>query len=379
MTATVIEAGPVMVSGPGTVCEEQAVAAVDCIDDPIALIGEEPVAVDELWIEVIRRAAGAPAESLIVVCPTWWTTEQLGRVRRAAAVVSADVVMMRRAAALSAELPGESWAVVECAADLIMVSRGDAEPVTLIRHADIERVARLVAEAAEGAREVTVDAPGDDVLGHAVIDQLRARGGVVSVSDADAVRRAATACHAKPAAVGDIPRKTRRGRRAVGGALAAVAVCAAVAVRPTATTAAEHPMTLLVEGRVGMQVPAQWNVQRVTGGQGSDRVQVVSTTNPDVAVHLTQSATTGQSVADTLRRALDEQPAGVFVDFNPDDRIAGRSVVSYREVRADREIRWAVLADKAVRIAIGCQSAPGHGDTVRDACDAAVRSAHAVF
>jgi len=38
-----------------------------------------------------------------------------------------------------------------------------------------------------------------------------------------------------------------------------------------------------------------------------------------------------------------------------------------------------VLIDGSLRIAIGCQSAPGHEDAVRQACDQAVRSAHAVF
>ncbi|MDV3127474.1 type VII secretion-associated protein [Mycobacterium sp. 21AC1] len=378
MSTTVIEAGPVMVTGPGTLCEEQAVTAVDCIDDPIALVGDEPVSVDELWTEVIRRAVGAPVERLIVVFPTWWTTEQLARVRQAAAAVTADVVTMRRVAALSAGLH-DAWAVVEIAADLIVVSRPDTDPVTLIRDADIDTLAGLVADAAGGATEVAVDAQGEETLCRAVTSELRRRGATVSVSDTASVRCAAGMLHSKPVEPVAIGRPPSRGKRAVGGALAVAAVCAAIAVRPDAATGAGHPMSLLVEGRVGMQVPAQWRVQRVTGGPGSDRVQVVSTTDPDTVVHLTQSATSGQSVADTLRRALDEQPAGVFVDFNPDDRIAGRSVVSYREIRADREIRWAVLADRAVRIAIGCQSAPGRGDTVQGACEAAIRSAHAVF
>jgi type VII secretion-associated protein (TIGR03931 family) len=53
--------------------------------------------------------------------------------------------------------------------------------------------------------------------------------------------------------------------------------------------------------------------------------------------------------------------------------------VTYREVRQDREIAWVVLVDKTVRIAIGCQSPRGHEQLVREACDRAVGSAHAVF
>ena len=37
-----------------------------------------------------------------------------------------------------------------------------------------------------------------------------------------------------------------------------------------------------------------------------------------------------------------------------------------------------VLLDGPVRISIGCQSRPGGEGTVRDACDPAVRSAHAI-
>ena len=56
-----------------------------------------------------------------------------------------------------------------------------------------------------------------------------------------------------------------------------------------------------------------------------------------------------------------------------------QSVVTYREIRADRHITWFVLIDESLRIAIGCQSAPGHEEAVREACDQAIRSAHAVF
>jgi type VII secretion-associated protein (TIGR03931 family) len=142
----------------------------------------------------------------------------------------------------------------------------------------------------------------------------------------------------------------------------------------------DHPsMTVLVEGRVGVQIPAGWTVRRITEGPGSARVEVVSPSDPELMIHLTQSGVGDGSVADTLQAALREQPAGVFVDFDPSAVVAARQVVSYREVRAGREIRWAVFVDGVVRIAVGCQSAPGHGEAVRWACEAATRSAHAVF
>jgi type VII secretion-associated protein (TIGR03931 family) len=141
-------------------------------------------------------------------------------------------------------------------------------------------------------------------------------------------------------------------------------------------------MTLLVEGRVGVMVPAQWVVQRVTSGPGSARVQIVSPTDADVALHITQSSLPShqshEQVAEALRDALSHEPDGVFVDFNPSDRRAGQPVVTYGEMRADHHIAWVVLVEESLRIAIGCQSAPGREEAVREVCDAAIRSAHAV-
>jgi type VII secretion-associated protein (TIGR03931 family) len=82
--------------------------------------------------------------------------------------------------------------------------------------------------------------------------------------------------------------------------------------------------------------------------------------------------------AERLKHAIDAEAAGVFVDFNPSSVTAGRPAVTYREVRAHHEVRWTVLLDGPVRISIGCQSRPGDAATIRDACEQAVRSAHAI-
>ena len=128
-------------------------------------------------------------------------------------------------------------------------------------------------------------------------------------------------------------------------------------------------MTLLVEGRVGVMVPAQWIVQRVTTGPGSARLQVVSPADDDIAVHVTQSSLPAHwshaQVAASLGSALEEEPDGVFVEFNPSDRRADQPAVTYREIRADHHIAWVVLTDGTLRIAIGCQSAPGREAAVR--------------
>jgi type VII secretion-associated protein (TIGR03931 family) len=139
--------------------------------------------------------------------------------------------------------------------------------------------------------------------------------------------------------------------------------------------------TFLVEGRVALTVPADWPTQRVVGGPGSARVQVTSPSDPEVALHVTQSPVAGDTLSETaerLKRAIDAEPAGVFVDFNPYATSAGRPAVTYREVRAGHQVWWTVLLDGAVRISVGCQSRPGGEDAVRDVCEQAVRSAHAV-
>jgi type VII secretion-associated protein (TIGR03931 family) len=115
---------------------------------------------------------------------------------------------------------------------------------------------------------------------------------------------------------------------------------------------------------------------RIESGPGSARVQVVSPTDPHIAIHVTQSA--GQESLDTaaevLRRALGEQPDGVFVDFTAADRKADKSVITYREIRADHHVDWTVLLDHGVRIAIGCQHEPDRPAPVQ-ICEQAVRTA----
>jgi type VII secretion-associated protein (TIGR03931 family) len=119
-------------------------------------------------------------------------------------------------------------------------------------------------------------------------------------------------------------------------------------------------------------------MRRVVAGPGSARLQITSPTDPEVALHVTQSRVALSSLAATaefLKTAIDAAPAGVFVDLNPSGRSAERPAVTYREIRVGHDIRWTVWVDKAVRISIGCQSRSGRGDAVRRECDVAVRSA----
>lgn len=374
---TVVEVGPVTVRGPGAVSAASRVAAttaVDCIDDPIALIDDRLVAVEELWATVIADAAGPDAETLTLVCPTWWTVDQMARIRVAAAAW--DSVVLHRVQALTAGLRKVRWAVVEIATEVVMVSRADADPVTVVRGDDA--VVDAVLTAVGPADHVVIDAPAEVIgaheFGRAVSDRVRRRGGHVSPADLTALHHMLDHDENPTGTIKD------RGRTKLwlGAALLAASLCAGLALASGNRPVAGGEMGILVEGRVGMQVPVDWTVQRITGGPGSARVQVVSPADPNAVIHLTQSGIPEGGVADSLRRALDEESAGVFVGFNPADRVGDRPVISYREMRAERHIRWAVLVDGTVRIAIGCQSRPGRDDLIRQACDAAIRSAHAV-
>jgi type VII secretion-associated protein (TIGR03931 family) len=164
------------------------------------------------------------------------------------------------------------------------------------------------------------------------------------------------------------------------GVLAAAALAVGLAgtahlpASPPAQTTGAH----LARGPVAATVPPDWTVRGVTGGPGSPRIEVVSPTDPLAVLHITWSPAAGASLADlaaALDRAVAGQPAGVFVDFRPDGRAAGRPAVTYAEVRPGRVIRWSVLLDGDTRIGVGCQSAADRPEAVAPACDEALASA----
>ncbi|MET0757921.1 MAG: type VII secretion-associated protein [Mycobacterium sp.] len=392
MTDVVVEAGPGTVRGPRDVPAQLVSAALECIDDELALIDDRPAAVADVWREVMRSAVGA-CETVVLVCPTWWASRRVNVVRDAAADAATDVVVLQRAHVLADELPARMCAVVEIAPELVVVSRDGRAPVVIPRLGDPDGVAEVVAGEVGATAAVLVDAAvgvnGAGPLAVAITDRVRAHGVSVSIAGQDWVRRAMPATQSRQPDDACVVESHRPPRRAVavlaGVLLSLAALCAGFSVRqPTRVPPAEDmPLTLLVEGRIGVKVPAQWRVQRITSGPGSARVQIVSPADPQTAVHVTQSplppGQTPAAVAETLRTALEAQPLGVFVDFDPADRRADRPVMTYREIRAGHHIAWTVLVDDSVRIGIGCQSAVDHEDLVRLACEQAIGSAHAVF
>ncbi len=405
----VIEAGPCAIRrlccGTGVIADtEMGDGALDAIDDPVALVDGRPAAIDSLWSATLRSLDCGAAEGVIVVHPSWWSASRVKVVSAAAETVAGDpdVLEVRPRSWLltqavsdsgSEALPGKK-VVIEIAERLVAVADAQTSSVVAVpRTAEPRLVAEEVAAVIEGTtRAVLVDVPsavaGAAALAELIADAVRLTGHRAEVIDDALLARLASAVESVPAApdpasgVGARSRVRSPARLAVAGVvLAAVVPVVAGVGRHGPPPAGPTPTTFLVEGRVALTVPANWPPQRVIAGPGSARVLLISPSDPEVALHVTQSPVPGETLngtAERLKRAIDAEPAGVFVDFNPSGVSAGRPAVTYREVRAGHHVRWAVLLDGAVRISVGCQSRPGGEDAVREVCQQAVRSAHAV-
>lgn len=401
-------------TGPGTVrrlcctatdvaddeMTEVIAAALDAIDDRVALLGEQPTAVVSLWSDALQSAACPHCTGVLVVHPSWWSSARVGVVSAAAAAVFDDVQAMPRSRLLkrAAAADSEATVVVEIAERLVALTA--AEVVGVPRrpesHLVVEDVVAIIAGAAPAV--LLIDIPsavaGAPTLAASIADAARARGRMVrQVDGARLARLAQSAARQQRPAARRIARGDRvRSRARTTTGLAAVAIVLAAAA-PALLTAGRReaaippprvesaPTTFLVEGRVAITVPVDWAVQRVVAGPGSARVQVTSPSDPEVALHVTQLPGAGETLSGTaerLKRAIDAEAAGVFVDFDPSGTSVGRPAVTYREVRAGHHVRWTVLLDGPVRISVGCQSRPGAEDAVRGVCEQAVRSAHAI-
>ena len=407
---TIIATGPGTIRrlccGTGRVADDTAEichAALDAIDDQVALVDGRPVAVDWLWRTVLWSfvCENPHAQKAIqVVHPSWWPSSRIDVVT-AAATLSGDVQQrprswfLRQASNAQPEAP-----VVEIAERLVAISTDEVVAVPRVGDLDTvaEEIARLLSEIDFGtAASVLIDAPGTvegaQQLATLIAGKVRRSGQrAVEIDDARLSRLTASAIgraqDESPRPPSTVDARDVRSRVGIRGGLAAAAVVLAATV--PAITAVGHravssidaaPTTFLVEGRVALTVPATWRTERVVAGPGSARVQLTSPSDPEVALHITQSPIpedTLSATADQLKRAIDTEPPGVFVDFNPSGVTAGRPVVTYREVRASHHVRWAVLVDGSVRISVGCQSRPGGEEAVRIPCEQAVRSAHAI-
>lgn len=411
-------------AGPGTIrrlcCATDGAAdddtseiireALAAIDDRVALVGGRPVTVDSLWRAALRSVKCVNCNGLVLVHPSWWPSARVGVVTATAKSLADDVLTRRRSwllaeASTDQRAEGDAPVVVEIAERLVVIT--GAEVVAIPRgagpHPAVEEAARsITAMTGTASAVVLIDAPstvtGAPALGALIAGAVR-RSGLAAVEIDDArlpgLARSALPVPEDPSeprvtAGADRPRSRARIISGLAGAavvltafplaISAVAPAARRGVSPPVAVQTA-PTTFLVEGRVALTVPANWSAQRVVTGPGSARVQVTSPSDPEVALHVTQSPVAGETLSGTaerLKHAIDAEPAGLFVDFNPSGVSVGRPAVTYREVRATHHVRWTVLLDGPVRISLGCQSRPGDEEAVRDACEQAVRSAHAI-
>ncbi|OBH64417.1 type VII secretion-associated protein [Mycobacterium sp. E2479] len=397
-------------AGPGTIrrlcCATRGVAdgeildivrtALDAIDDRVALVGERPAAVDALWEAALRSATRGHGDGTVVMHPSWWSASRVGVVREAAAAVAGQTRTRSWLLGQASQCAPDATVVVEIAERLVAIIA--CEVTAVPRTAEPLSVAHDVAGvvAALAPEAVLIDVPstvaGAPALAALIADALREGGrSIPDIAEINDIRLARLARSTYPT-TGEPPEPAApagTGRTRSGLVAAAIVVAAAaptaLTIGRTAVVAPQPvktaPTTYLVEGRVALSVPATWAAQRVVDGPGSARVQVTSRTDPEVALHITQSPVAGETLsgaAERLKHAIDAEDPGLFVDFNPAGTSAGRPAVTYREVRPAHHVRWIVLLDGPVRISIGCQSRPGDEDAVRDACDQAVRSAHAI-
>jgi type VII secretion-associated protein (TIGR03931 family) len=353
-------------------------------DDTVMLVGDVPTSVAALWQRVfVELFGGRGVTSAELIHPTCWPAHRVAAVARAAGRVVEAVSTTPRSQAL-----GESAVFVELGPRYVAVA-GSAWPLRLVDRADsvphvLQKVCRLIADRPGAVRvDAPADVPGAAEFGAALVRRLGERGRTVDVPRLEDRR-----CVAGPAPSSAAPpprrRRVSRGAAAIPVGLAVAGLLVGgMHLRKTESIPHEAApdSELLVEGSLAVEVPVDWIVRRITGGPGSNRVQVVSPHDPQVALHITQSRvprTELAATATTLADAMAAQPAGVFVDFDASAHRAGRPAVTYRELRSGHEVEWTVVQDGDLRISIGCQTAPGGWAAIEAVCERAALSAHQV-
>ena len=384
---TVVEVGPAGVQvlrGPSAGEPDGAMvsAVLDGIDDDVALFDDRPVAVAELMRAVMSSILVASPGPVVIVHPSWWSRARIDLVVRSSGATRKVVALSRSEVVRAA---GHTGTLIEIAEEFVAVA---GPGLRVFGSGNIESIAAAAAEVGRSG-DVLLDAPagiaGSAQTAEGLRVALAARGR--SARDVDVA-----------AIAGAVPAR-RRARGLVATFLAVSGVLAALVlpdgrelVLPDgrelvgATVATLRPdggapapaAVNLVEGRIVVEVPPHWNVERVRSGSGSRRVQVGSPTDADISLHITASYAPGSTLAqaaEVLGDAVAAATPGVFVGFRSAVEVAGRPAVTYREVRAGRVVDWSVVLSGSTRIGIGCQSAPDRTEVVRGACEQAIRTA----
>ncbi|WP_059016023.1 type VII secretion-associated protein [Mycobacterium sp. M26] len=379
---TVLEVGPAAVrrlphgddlAEPPLVC-----AALAGIDDTTVLLDECPVSVEHLWRHILSASSDMPCEAITLVHPSWWPARRVTRLAEWASGAAATVATQPRST--PARL-GTTAVLIELGTDVVAICRGFATPDVLAGPADpASIVARIMATSSPS--RVLIDAPhgvpGAGDLAQILRTMLSDNGIPTELHRIEDSVPAALPPDTRSAA----PRRHPQRPAAIAAFAVAVTILLAVVFVTARPDEAPIGRTVnLVEGRIVVQIPADWRLRRVTAGPGSHRVELTSVTDPSDALHITQSYAPGQThdtVAHVLDEAIRHEAPGVFTDFDPDGRRAGRQVLTYQETRSGREIRWFVLLDGPTRISIGCQRGHGSPEAIGPVCDRAIASARQI-
>lgn len=374
---TVVVVGPTTIIGPADIDADLVASALECIDEPLGVLDATVVPAERIWRDAMTAATGT-ASAVTVVCPTWWSPSRIERVRAAVPSRVSHVVIARRTDALRAAGGEPDCAVVELGEELVTISR-PGSAASVVRRTDSATAEAVIARTTWDTR-VVIDAPIGVPDGAPLAAEIQAllqdQGVPAEILSCDDLR---TDADTHPPPTTARPRLARA-HIAIGFA-AAVAVLGAGALglsnrdapAPPVAAVTDPEFTWLVEGRVAVQVPARWTVDRAVAGAGSARLQIISPDDRGQIIHLTQSVVPQEQTLEVAARALREAsaklPRGIILDFQEAAVSAGRAAVRYREVRGGRTVDWSVLLDGPVRIAVGCQ-----GAAVQGACDTAIRS-----
>ena len=243
----IIEVGPGAIRrlccGTSTVVEaEMCAAALDAIDDRVALVDGFPVAVESLWRTLLRSLHCGRGDGLTVVHPTWWPASRVGVITAAAPEpnqLEAHPRSWLLTQAIQSDTGPNATVVVEIADRLVAVAA--AEVVAVPRTMEPPTVAHEVASliAATMRAVVLIDAPGT-VAGAAALATLLADavrdGGAQTVIEIDDARLRQLARRAsqlrsdsdEPRSTGGARGSRSRARRLGWLAAAGVVVVAAV-------------------------------------------------------------------------------------------------------------------------------------------------------
>lgn len=375
---TVVVVGPNTIRGPGDIDADLVSSALECVDEPLGLLRAAVLPAQRIWRDVMAAAAGT-ASAITVVCPTWWSPARIERVRTAVPTSVSHVVIERRTDALRAAGGEPDCAVVELGEDIVTISRPGAA-ASVVRRTDSATAEAVIARTTWHGH-VVIDAPigvpGAAPLAAEMQALLQDQGVPAQILSCDDLLDQADEDSTRSTAATRSPRA-----RIATAFAAAVAVLGAGGLglstrdgpAPAVAAATDPEFSWLVEGRVAVQVPARWTVDRAVAGAGSARLQIISPDDRGQIIHLTQSVVPQEQTLEVAARALREAsaklPRGIILDFQEAAVSAGRAAVRYREVRGARTVDWSVLLDGPVRIAVGCQ-----GAAVQPACDTAIRSA----